>query len=96
MPSNDFRRGIVAVYPRAYRFYKLDWLDSPPLRANGRPVPCGPEGPIVEAALRPPRGAWPWKRLRTSPFAENADGYVVTTSGMRYTRRSGSLRASTA
>ena len=30
LPGNVFRRGIVAVYPNAYRFHELDWLDSPP------------------------------------------------------------------
>ena len=32
VPGNVFRRGIVAVYPNAYRFHELDWLDSPPPR----------------------------------------------------------------
>ena len=54
VPGNVFRRGIVNVYPNAYRFYELDWLDFAAPAANGRPGdPCAPEGPIVEPRCPP-------------------------------------------
>ena len=92
VPGNPFRRGIVAVYPEAYRFYELDWLGSPPLRQTAEPVARVPEGPVVEAALTAPhvRGMAVWKRFPAYTVAETADGWVVTISDMRYTRRVGS------
>ena len=65
VPGNVFRRGIVAVYPDVYRFYELDWLAAPPLRQTAHPVPRGPDGPVVEAALTAPhvRGMAVWKRF---------------------------------
>ena len=58
LPGNVFRRGIVAVYPNAYRFHELDWLDSPTPRQTVAPVtPCRPREADRRAALPPPRGA---------------------------------------
>ena len=89
VPGNPFRRGIVAVYPDVYRFYELDWLASPPLRPTADPVPRGPEGPIVEAALTASHvwGMAVWKRFPTYTVEETADGYHVSIADMRYTRR---------
>ena len=57
LPGNVFRRGIVAVYPNAYRFHELDWLDLAAPAANGRPGdPCRPREADRRAALLPP--AW--------------------------------------
>ena len=91
VPGNPFSRGIVAVYPGTYRFYELDWLASPPLRPTADPVPRGPEGPIVEAALTAPHvwGMAVWRRFPAYTVTETPDGYVVTISDMRYTRRPG-------
>ena len=76
VPGNVFRRGIVAVYPEVYRFYELDWLAAPPLRQTADPVPRGPEGPVVEAALTAPhvRGMAVWKRFPAYTVTETADG----------------------
>ena len=92
VPGNLFRRGIVAVYPDVYRFYELDWLARPPLRRTADPVPRGPDGPVVEAALTAPhvRGMAVWKRFPAYTVAETPDGWVVTISDMRYARRPGS------
>ncbi len=89
VPGNPFRRGIVAVYPDVYRFHELDWLASPPLRQTADPVPRGPEGPIVEAALTAPHvwGMAVWKRFPAYTVEETADGYHVSIADMRYTRR---------
>ncbi len=91
VPGNVFRRGIVAVYPDTYRFYELDWLAAPPLRQTADPVPRGPEGPVVEAALAAPHvwGMAVWKRFPAYTVTETAGGWVVTISDMRYTRRPG-------
>ena len=91
VPGNVFRRGIVAVYPDDYRFYELDWLAAPPLRQTADPVPRGPDGPVVEAALTAPhvRGMAVWKRFPAYTVTGTADGWVVTISDMRYTRRPG-------
>ncbi len=91
VPGNVFRRGIVAVYPDTYRFYELDWLAAPPLQQTAAPVPRGPEGPVVEAALTAPHvwGMAVWKRFPAYTVSETGDGYVVTISDMRYTRRPG-------
>ncbi len=91
VPANVFRRGIVAVYPDVYRFYELDWLTAPPLRRTAHPVPRGPEGPVVEAALTAPHvwGLAIWRRFPAYTVNETADGWVVTISDMRYARRPG-------
>ena len=92
VPGNPFRRGIVAAYPDRYGFYELDWLASPPLRRVSGPVPRGPEGPPTEAALTAlhVRGFAAWKRFPAYTVDETADGYHVSMSDMRYTRRTGS------
>lgn len=91
VPGDVFRRGIVAVYADVYRFYELDWLAAPPLRQTADPVPRGPEGPVVEAALTAPHvwGLDVWKRFPAYTVTETPDGYTVTISDMRYTRRPG-------
>ena len=91
-PGNLFRRGIVAAGRDGYRFYELDWLSTPLLRRVADPVPRGPEGPVTEAALTAPhvRGFAAWTRFPAYTVDETPDGYVVTMSDMRYTRRTGS------
>ena len=57
LPGNVFRRGTVAVYPNAYRFHELDWLDSPTPPQNGRPGdPLSP--PRGRSSSRPAPPAW--------------------------------------
>ncbi len=91
VPGSPFRRNIVAAYPDRYRFFEHDWRASPPFRRLADPVPRGPEGPVTEAALTAPHvwGMAVWKRFPAYTVTETDDGYVVSISDMRYTRRAG-------
>lgn len=90
-PGNPFRRAVVAADRAGYRFHELDWLSDPALRRVADPRPRGPEGPVTAAALTAPhvRGFAVWKRFPAYTVEETADGYVVSMSDMRYTRRTG-------
>ena len=80
MPANPFVHDIIVVDGEHYHFLEVDWLDDEPIRLGGTPMPRGPRGPIVDAALAAPhvQGLRTWMRLPSYHVSETTRGYRVT------------------
>ena len=90
-PANPFRRDILVADAEHYHFLEIDWLSDEPIRIASPSIERGPEGPITEAARTAPHvsGLGTWMRFPAYLVEATADGYRVSMSDVRYTRRVG-------
>ena len=91
LPANPFVRDIVVVDERHYHFIELNWLRPDRFQVAGLPIPRGPTGPIIDAALTAShvRGLLTWIRFPAYSVETLADGFRVTIRDVRYTRVEG-------
>ena len=90
-PANPFVRDIVVVDESHYHFLELHWLRPGRFEVAGPPIPRGPNGPIVDAALTAShiRGLLRWIRFPAYSVEPLTDGFRVTIRDVRYSRREG-------
>ena len=91
-PGNPFRRDILVAAHGRYHFLEVDWLGREAIRATNPSIERGPYGAVTRAALAAPhvKGLAQWKRFPAYRVEELEDGYRVSISDVRYTRRVGS------
>ena len=91
-PGNPFRRDILVAADGRYHFLEVNWLGGETIRVTHPSIERGPEGAVTRAALAAPhvKGLATWSRFPAYRVEERADGYRVSISDVRYTRRVGS------
>ena len=91
-PGNPFRRDILVADDERYHFLEVDWLRPETIHVTHPSIDRGPEGTVTRAALAAPhvKGLASWKRFPAFRVEEREDGYRVSISDVRYTRRAGS------
>ena len=91
-PGNPFRRDIVVADDLNYHFLELDWLSAESIRFTHPSIERGREGPVTRAALAAPhvKGLNNWKRFPAYRVQPTENGYRVSISDVRFTRRAGS------
>ncbi len=91
-PGNPFRREILVAADDRYHFLDVNWLARQAIRATHPSIERGPYGEVTRAALAAPhvKGIALWKRFPAYRVEEREDGYRVSISDVRYTRRVGS------
>lgn len=89
--GNPLRHDIVAVDGEQYRFLEVEWLADEPVRAVGAWTDRIVDDPVVEAALSAPhvRGLANWLRYPAFLVEETPDGFRVSITDLRYSRRAG-------
>ena len=90
-PANPFVRDIVVIDDSHYHFLELNWLRPGRFTVAGPPIPRGPSGPIIDAALAAShiQGLLTWIRFPAYSVETLADGFRVTIQDVRYTRLEG-------
>ena len=91
LPANPFGRDIVVVDAEHYHFLELNWLHNDRIRIAGPSIDRGSRNAVVDAALAAPhvQGIMTWMRLPAYAVEELSDGYRVTITDVRYSRRAG-------
>ena len=91
-PGNPFRREVLVADDERYHFLEVNWLRSETIRVAHPPIDRGPGGTVIRAVLAAPhvKGIATWKRFPAYRVEESEDGYRVSISDVRYTRRAGS------
>ncbi len=91
LPANPFGRDVVIVDTQHYHFLELNWLHKDRIRIASPSIDQGSRNAVVDAALAAPniQGIMAWIRLPAYAVEQLSDGYRVTITDARYSRRAG-------
>jgi len=91
LPANPFVRDIVIVDESHYHFVELNWLRRDRFQLTGPPIPRGPDGPVIDAALTAAhiQGLTTWMRFPAYSVEPLTSGFRVTIHDVRYARLEG-------
>jgi inner membrane protein len=88
IPAKALAREVIVRSGDTYYFVERDWTADPGLRFGHHPIPRGPRGPIVQAALDAPQvqGMRQWMRFPHTRVTSDDEGHTVTIEDVRYSR----------